>query len=46
MACKQKKLILECNIEPVLEYGSVMINKKPLIQSFPAIVDRIIGDVN
>ena len=44
MACKQKKLILECNIEPVLEYGKVMINKKPVIQSFPAIVDTIINN--
>lgn len=39
-------LILEANIEPVLEYGKVMINKAPLGQSFSAIVDKIVGDVN
>ncbi len=45
-AQKQKKLILEANIEPVLEYGKVMIMKEGLLASFPALVDHIIGNRN
>lgn len=45
-ATRKKVLILEGNIEPVLNYGKVMVNKQPLGQSFPAIVEKIIANDN
>ena len=46
MAQKRKKLILEINSEPVLQYGRVMVNTQPMLESFPSIVEKITAGFN
>ena len=40
-AQKRKKLVLEFNTDPQLMYGKVMVNRKPLLENFPRMVEMI-----
>ena len=40
-AQKRKKLVLEFTTNPVMKYGKVTVNRKPLLQNFPKMVEMI-----